>query len=198
MILPYSDEAKALVDSAFKKMHPTQDDLEMYQFVDVLRSVKPLKNILEIGVAGGGTMNLWSTAANEGAHLVGVDINPAIMEIKMPPKPGKLIEWVIGDTFDPETLRKVKAAFCGEMVDFLFIDGSHEYTAVINDFKVFSPLVRPGGMIGFHDINNCSGPKRFFEENREGRGWFSFINENRLNYHGKPELSFGMGIFIQK
>lgn len=36
-------------------------------------------------------------------------------------------------------------------IDFLFIDGAHEYEYVKNDFLLFSPYVVDGGIIAFHD-----------------------------------------------
>jgi hypothetical protein len=38
--------------------------------------------------------------------------------------------------------------------DFLFIDGDHSYAGVKRDFEMYSPLVKPGGWVGFHDIND--------------------------------------------
>jgi predicted O-methyltransferase YrrM len=37
-------------------------------------------------------------------------------------------------------------------LDFLFIDGDHTYKGVKEDFEMYSPLVRKGGVIAFHDI----------------------------------------------
>ncbi len=36
--------------------------------------------------------------------------------------------------------------------DFVFIDASHEYADVLLDFELSYPLVKPGGWIGFHDV----------------------------------------------
>ncbi|MBU37734.1 MAG: methyltransferase, partial [Anaerolineaceae bacterium] len=40
----------------------------------------------------------------------------------------------------------------GDAIDFLFIDGDHRYEAVRRDFQLYSPLLRPGGIVAFHDI----------------------------------------------
>ena len=45
------------------------------------------------------------------------------------------------------------AYFRGEKLDFLFIDGDHSYDGVKADFEMYAPMVRPGGLIAFHDIN---------------------------------------------
>jgi hypothetical protein len=39
-----------------------------------------------------------------------------------------------------------------EPIDFLFIDGDHSYEGVLQDFAMYSWLVRRGGLIAFHDI----------------------------------------------
>ena len=39
-------------------------------------------------------------------------------------------------------------------LDFLFIDGDHSLEGVTEDFHRYSPFVRAGGWIGFHDIND--------------------------------------------
>ena len=37
-------------------------------------------------------------------------------------------------------------------IDLLFIDGAHEFDAVLQDYEQWSPMLRPGGMIAFHDV----------------------------------------------
>jgi hypothetical protein len=37
-------------------------------------------------------------------------------------------------------------------LDILFIDGDHSYEGVKADFLAYSSMVRPGGLIAFHDI----------------------------------------------
>jgi predicted O-methyltransferase YrrM len=36
-------------------------------------------------------------------------------------------------------------------IDLLFIDGDHSYEGVKNDWNLFHPFVRPGGVVLFHD-----------------------------------------------
>jgi len=46
-------------------------------------------------------------------------------------------------------------------IDLLFIDGNHEYEAVLRDFLDWSSLVKPQGIIAFHDVTKkkgCEGP----------------------------------------
>jgi glycosyltransferase involved in cell wall biosynthesis len=49
----------------------------------------------------------------------------------------------------------------GKAIDFIFIDGSHQYEDVLKDFEMSFPLVKDGGWIAFHDvINTWPGPDR--------------------------------------
>jgi hypothetical protein len=44
-------------------------------------------------------------------------------------------------------------------IDFLFIDGSHQYEDVLSDFDTYFPHVRDGGLVAFHDVTpNWPGP----------------------------------------
>ncbi len=45
-------------------------------------------------------------------------------------------------------------------VSLVFIDGAHDYDSVKSDFEAWFPKVIPGGMVAFHDTNNCAGPRR--------------------------------------
>ncbi len=57
----------------------------------------------------------------------------------------------IGMSYDPMTIQKVYQSASGG-VDLLFIDGDHQYASVLADWLLYSPLVRPGGVVAFHDI----------------------------------------------
>jgi predicted O-methyltransferase YrrM len=57
--------------------------------------------------------------------------------------------FVIGSSQHPSSVKKVYDSV--GMIDFLFIDGDHSYSAVLSDWLLYSPLVRPGGMVVFDD-----------------------------------------------
>ena len=52
----------------------------------------------------------------------------------------------------PLVLEQTKNIFNNEQIDFLFIDGDHTYEGVKRDYEMYSPLVRKGGIVAFHDI----------------------------------------------
>jgi len=65
-------------------------------------------------------------------------------------------------------------------IDFLFIDGDHEYEHVNRDFKDWSPHVKKGGFIAFHDTYNWPGPTRVVEERLRPPGWKVTLRANSL------------------
>ena len=73
---------------------------------------------------------------------------------------GSYITLVAGDSAEVAADHKDKE------FNFIFIDGDHRYEGVKADFEAWSPLVRSGGEIGFHD---CQKPEidRVVEES----GW---------------------------
>lgn len=51
-----------------------------------------------------------------------------------------------------------------EPVEFVFIDGAHEYEFVKQDFELWFPKVIEGGMVAFHDTIGWPGPKKVVRE----------------------------------
>jgi len=51
-----------------------------------------------------------------------------------------------------------------EQVDFIFIDGHHEYSQVVKDIKNYAPKVRKGGLICGHDYGQVPDVTRAVQE----------------------------------
>lgn len=51
-----------------------------------------------------------------------------------------------------------------EPVEMIFIDGSHEYEDVKNDFQLWYPKIITGGVLALHDVTTFPGPARIAEE----------------------------------
>lgn len=132
---------------------------EITAFVNYLLQERPAR-ILEIGMHRGGTSALFSTIATE--MCIGVDL---------PDGPWGGIGWieaskrnealaaefptfraVVGNSRDVSTFDAVRFLLGDHKVDLLFIDADHSYDGVRADFETYRWLVRPGGMIAFHDI----------------------------------------------
>jgi predicted O-methyltransferase YrrM len=122
---------------------------ELARFVDLVRTVEP-QVVVEIGSYAGGTLWAWSQIA------------PRVYAVDLPPTgtyastgTGQQTHgtgMVFGDSHDPLTVETLKGLLQGAPVDVLFIDGDHSYAGVKADHEMYAPLVRPGGLIAFHDI----------------------------------------------
>jgi cephalosporin hydroxylase len=127
---------------------------EIKNLLLILDKVKP-KVVLEIGTARGGTLFLFSYIAHEEATLISVVLYQTVEKrilFRYIKKGKQKIFLIQGDSHNIETLKKIKAILKDNKVDFLFIDGDHSYEGVKKDFEMYSPLVRKGGIIAFHDI----------------------------------------------
>jgi len=59
---------------------------------------------------------------------------------------------IIGSSRHNKIVNKVKNNLSNQPLDLLFIDGDHSKIGCTEDFRLYSPFVRDGGLILFHDI----------------------------------------------
>jgi predicted O-methyltransferase YrrM len=157
---------------------PAQIRYEIAKLLEIVVNFRP-RVVLEIGTAGGGTLFLFARAADPDAKIISIDLpggpfGGGYPRWKIPlyksfSKEGQEIYLIRRDSHDPQTLHEVKRILGGERVDLLFIDGDHTYLGVKRDFEMYSPLVREGGIIAFHDIvpgppENVGGVPEFWNQ----------------------------------
>lgn len=131
-------------------------------------------NILEIGTKFGGTFHIWCSINKTGLNIsIDMDdggLHGGIGDEEM----NKRDQWfqerfqnchfIRGNSHSDSIkhslfLRLMKllgkeddTSKWFECIDFLFIDGDHTYEGVKKDFEMYSPFVKKGGLIAFHDI----------------------------------------------
>jgi len=142
-------------------IRPAQVYEEILGLAEIVANLKP-RRVLEIGTAGGGTLFIWCRLASDDATVISVDLPGGPFGGGYPMwravlyryfrKPQQKLHLIRGDSHDPRTLEKVEKILEGEELDFLFIDADHTYEGVRRDFEMYSPLVRRGGVVAFHDI----------------------------------------------
>jgi cephalosporin hydroxylase len=132
----------------------TQKRSEVIGLVARIQTLAPTR-MCEIGSYSGGTLALFAQYACSNAKILSLDIdfgdgkNHAFPNFAC----GKQrITTLRGDSHEQRTLQKVKKWLKGSMLDFLFIDGDHSYSGVENDFAMYAPLLRVGGVLALHDI----------------------------------------------
>lgn len=140
---------------AIRRFGAIQRTLELARALQILGRVRP-RVILEIGSHQGGTLYAWSRIAAADALIVTVDIPfDRARPLRRPERlirTGQRIAHVSGDSHVETTLAAVRETLDGASADFLFIDGDHTLGGVTKDLIMYGPLVREGGIIGFHDV----------------------------------------------
>ena len=111
--------------------------------------------VVEIGTHRAGTFFLWAQLAAR--RVISCDIVTPGPRAELYPRfapPARGVEVIAlhGDSHDPGFRAELEGALDGDPVDFLFIDGDHSEAGVEADYRDYRSLVRPGGLIAFHDI----------------------------------------------
>lgn len=139
----------AVAQAAVTEHRAAQKPGELAVLLDMLAQVKP-RVITEIGCDAGGTLWAWSQLPGP-PRVIGVDLpGGAYSAAAFPETHGA--ELIIGNSHHKGTFARLQAALGGDLADMLFIDADHTYAGVASDYHGYRPLVRPGGLIVFHDI----------------------------------------------
>lgn len=201
----FLDQPEELVSLIFKCNHPTlrpyQNKEELTALVRDVRALRP-QTVLEIGTAQGGTLFLWTRLAQADAVIVSLDLPGGKFGGGYPARratiyrrfsgKGQKLHLLRRDSHSPATLEKTKQLFSGRPVDLLFIDGDHTYEGVKKDWEMYSPLVRPGGMIAFHDIAGS------YDDTQVKRLWDGIKSEFATReYAVDRDGKYGIGVLVK-
>lgn len=119
-----------------------------HNHLDKLRGKGP--KILEIGVFGGGSIELWSKYFGPEARICGLDINPACAEMPLPAN----AHVVIGPQADGEVLQKA-LDWLQAPPEVIIDDGSHNAEDIWATFKFLWPKLADGGMYVIEDLHTA-------------------------------------------
>ena len=131
---------------------------ELAPLVGIVAKLKP-RAIVEIGTGRGGTLWAWCQVAADDATIVTINLPGGGFEVgdldsatvRSYARGQQRIEILPGDSHDPDVLAHA-SSLLGRQPDFVFVDGDHTYAGVQTDYQMYAPLLRPGGLIVFHDI----------------------------------------------
>lgn len=134
------------------------------EFAALLGAVNELqpKTILEIGIGRGGASWAFSKISSVENHILidlpggpwgGADTEKTQATLNYINSHSRsTLTYIAGNSQNSECVDKLKEVLQGKYIDFLFIDGAHNYYGVKSDYLTYSPFVRSGGLIGFHDV----------------------------------------------
>lgn len=167
-----------------------QNQAELIALAGFLRG-RELKRVCEIGTFRGGSLFIWCQLASRDAHVISVDLAGSLFSgghrrRSLPffhsfRQPRQRLDFVRGDSHAPAVRAQVAALLGDQRLDLLFIDGDHTYEGVKKDFEDYGPLVRPGGLIAFHDIvRNDAKPEikvwQLWQEIKQQRESVEFVD----------------------
>lgn len=150
------DDPQIWLDALWRShfFRPLQKRAEILRLVEILRAHQP-SAICEIGAAGGGTTFLLAHAAAPDALVVSLDLaftGSRKAALRQFARSEQKIICLQKDSHEPETVSVIRNCLPERKLDVLYLDGDHSYQGIRSDFEFYSPLVRPGGIIVFHDI----------------------------------------------
>jgi predicted O-methyltransferase YrrM len=144
---------------------PLQIESELQSLLNILQK-RNIRRMIEIGTAYGGTLFLFARVLSPDSTIISLDLPEGMLgggykSFKSPfymnfAEKNQHIHLLRNDSHSPLSLSEVKSILLGQKLDFLFIDGDHTYDGVKQDYQMYAPLVRKGGLIVFHDI--CKHP----------------------------------------
>jgi predicted O-methyltransferase YrrM len=199
------DNPRELVAECFSYtdafLQPVQVQEEMVSLLEDVRKAKP-RRVLEIGTCKGGSLYLWTRLAQPDATIVSVDLpggkfGGGYSRLRTPiyrrfARAQQRLHLLRANSHLTGTLERVRQLFGGAEIDFLFIDGDHTYEGVKEDWEMYSPLVRKGGIIVFHDVAGNYG------ETQAKRCWDSIkVAFPHREYMLHPEGLYGIGVLFK-
>jgi predicted O-methyltransferase YrrM len=187
---------------------------ELTWFIESLMG-KKIKTVVEIGTANGGVFWALCQVAEPDALLIGIDDATLLSDKNYAPKGDFKASELDRNEYMATSQKKIKSyrrasqtAFLlqkdshlestkaelvkmlgGKKIDLLFIDGDHSYEGVKKDWKMYSTLVKKGGLVAFHDV--CEHPAilnchvyKFWKEVKKGKQVTELIDQNEMNWGG--------------
>ena len=183
---------------------PLQVKEELTQFLKLIIKLRP-KIIFECGTAHGGNLFLLTRFSDRDSTIISVDLPGGrfgggypswkISFYKSFASNNQKIILIRDDSHKISTLEKVKEVLNNRKIDIAYIDGDHTYSGAKKDFELYRNLVKPGGLMVFHDIaphksKNVGVPKFWQEIHKE----YEF---KEIVYDWKQKWA-GIGILFMK
>lgn len=188
----------------YRSLKPNQNRDEISGLLDQVAAIQP-HVIVEIGTRDGGTLCLWSQCSPNLEQLISIDLPGGIhgggyanareklYQLFVSNRPNCRLDLLRVDSQQASTREQVLKLLNQRPIDFLFIDGDHRYAGVKKDYELYANLVRPGGLIAFHDIR----PNRFDSSIEVARLWEEIkISQTQIReiIHEPYTGRYGIGI----
>jgi len=157
---PTLPDVRSILKTVARSRRCQQSARELARVMQLVYAQQP-KILMELGSFRGWHLWALSRMLLEPAQLISID--PLIGlpegehhvwedgEVAERVKPHDL-QWFRADSTKQQTLDDLTKFLDGRKIDFLFIDGNHEYDYVKSDFNMYKHLV--SGFLLFHDVGS--------------------------------------------
>lgn len=150
-----------MADRAVHEFGALQDEWEFACLLAHVRAVG-VRTMVEIGSYTGGSLWAWRQVV---PNVIGVTIGDSQSFHSHGAR------MIYGDSRERETQDRLRLLLGLTPVEFVFIDGGHDYETCLSDFRWAQRLVKIG-LIGIHDINlylrtsdpDYTGPRKVWDE----------------------------------
>lgn len=191
----------SIIDVAYDRYRLIQHPTEYLNFCKFYQKLN-CKNVLEIGSYFGGNFYVMCKLSNIYGLKISIDcptyqdketqrnLSVAYSYMKRFSENAYVINT---DSHAIETKVAVSNILKDQKLDFIFIDGDHSYYGVKKDFEMYSPFLKKGGYVAFHDINPTKDKYEFKYE--VSKFWNELNCGDKIEFNSK---SFFMGIGVIK
>lgn len=136
---------KYFLNNGGKRLHKWVHYFDIYErHFERFRGTKP--TVLEIGVMGGGSLNMWKAYFGSGSNIIGIDIDP---KCKSHESDG--VEIFIGSQDDELLLNHIFSQHPN--IDIVLDDGSHLSRHMIASFEFLYPRISTSGVYMVEDTH---------------------------------------------
>jgi len=135
------------LNNANKRLHKWVHYFDIYErHLERFRTKSPV--MLEIGVMGGGSLQMWKEYLGSDSRIIGIDINP---DCKQYEEDG--IDIFIGSQDDPNVINKIFDKYPN--IDIVLDDGSHIMKHMITSFELMYERITSNGVYIVEDTHTC-------------------------------------------
>jgi len=191
--------------SLFPRFRADQKRAEILLLLELIAR-EPPRFIFEIGSAQCGTLFLLARVYAPKARIISIGLRisrvRSLIHERIAGRKQRVF-CIRGDSGSLKTIERVKAILGRKELDCLFVDGDYSLSGVAADFQNYSPLVRLGGIIAFHDIVPDHGARFGAQTQAYTRAVPTSWSTLSLNFKSKPFVEnadqdvYGLGVMFR-
>lgn len=135
------------LENSSKRLHKWIHYFDIYEkHFSRFRGKSPV--MLEIGVFGGGSLEMWREYFGSGTRIIGLDINPDCKKHEQ-----DSIEIFIASQDDPAIIEQIITKYPN--IDIVLDDGSHINQHMVSTFELLYDRINPKGVYMVEDAHTC-------------------------------------------